>query len=84
MEEKLKPKTAKRKAEYMIEHLLYSYFVDGDSFDEYSCKQVAMIIIGEIIKEMDSQIKHKGLVTWEEERINYWKKVMIEIINYEC
>lgn len=84
MKEILKPETAKRKAEYIIEHLLYSHFLESDALDEYSCKQVAKILVDEIIKELEGQIKHKGLVTWEQERINYWKKVMIEIINYEC
>lgn len=84
MKEILKPETFKRKAEYIIEHLLYSHFVEGDEFDEYSCKQVAKILVDEIIKELEGQIKNKGLADWEQERINYWKKVMIEIINYEC
>jgi len=84
MDKILKPETAKRKSEYIIEHLLYPHFLIGDEFDEYACKQVAKILIYEIIKEIDSQIKHKEVVNWEQERINYWEKVMIEIINYEC
>ena len=77
--------TPKKKAEYLIELELYPYFiVNGDEFDEHNCKQVAFMFVNSIIKELEEHIKHQGLVTWEQERINYWKKVQIEIINYEC
>lgn len=81
---KQKPETAELKAKYLIEHELYPYFVNGCEFDEYGCKQVAKLLINSMIKELEAHISHKGFTTWEKERINHWKKVLIEIINYEC
>ena len=75
---------AKEKAKHIIEHELYCYFIiNEDGFDEYNCRQVAFMFVNSIIQELEAHIKHKGLVIWEKERINYWKKVQIEIINYE-